>query len=186
MPARPFGSVFAGSFILFCAGTANASLITDMIGFDITGFVATQPGSQPPVPQNTVAGSVTITFDPSQSAPITPVDAINLTIAGHTYSISEVNFEYSLFQNALVIGAGPGGNPNNIVAGDNNFQLAFEPVLPLFTFFSFEYTTSSINSTAYKNSQVPEPGSFALLGVALAGFGIIRRRRKGGMLASMR
>jgi hypothetical protein len=191
MHARPFGSAFAGCFIVFCLASANATTITDMISFDISGFVATNTPAPPP-PQSTVTGSVTITFDPLQTTgtPITPVDAVNLTIAGHTYSTSEVNFQYSPFQNALVIGAGPAGNPNNIVLGDNNFQLAFKPVSPLLTFDLFEYAASGINSTAYISSnpldatiavsQVPVPGSLVLLGTALAGFGVIRRRRKGG------
>jgi hypothetical protein len=188
MRARSFGSVFAGCFILFCAGNANATLVTDVINFDVTGFVATDTTPPvPAVPQSTVTGSVTITFDPSSttSTPITPVDAINLTIAGHTYSASEVNFQFSPSQgNALVIGA---GNPNNITEGTDDFQLG---LIPIFTFFDFEYTTSGVGDSAFTASDVanatitvPEPGSLALLGTALAGFGVIQRRRKRGARA---
>jgi hypothetical protein len=184
MRARVFGSVFAGFCILFCAGNADATLVTDMINFSVTGFIA-NPGTDTP-PQDTVTGSVTITFDPSatMSTPITPVDAVNLTIGGHTYSASEVNFQFSPSQgDALVIGA---GNPNNITEATDDFQLAFKPI---FTFFGFEYTTPGFEdvfvNTDGATISVPEPGSFALLGTALAGMFAIRwRYRRSGRRAS--
>src|SRR6266487_3490396 len=87
---------FAFCFVLTIVGTlfasaSHASLLTRAFDFTATDFIPTSP----PPPQNTVTGSVTLTFDlaVTSSSEAQP-DAISLIIAGHTYTVEEVSFEY--------------------------------------------------------------------------------------------
>jgi hypothetical protein len=130
-----------GSFSLFWAGNATATPVIEMITFKFSNFEAggIAPPPLPPVPQDLVTGSVTLTFEPFSAGfgfgPVAQVDAIDLTIAGHTYSASEVNFQYP-FGSDLLIGAFV---PSSLQTGFTDFTLRLS--VPEFALVArFQYT----------------------------------------------
>ena len=84
-------SVAAAAMVTFAAGAASAAVITDTFTFTAAGF---QSAFGQPVPVDPVTGSVTVTFDPTQTyfnqtAGIT-MNSLNLTLDS-----SAVSFNYS-------------------------------------------------------------------------------------------
>src|SRR5947199_1462581 len=80
---------------------AAASTITQTYSFTASGFTPLFPGAS--APMDPVSGDVTLTFDPLVATQGT-VDAINLTIAAHTYTPAEVGFTYPFATNTIFIG----------------------------------------------------------------------------------
>ena len=79
--ARQYFFLFA-CLLVFGQSPASATLITEKVTFNVTGFPSGAP-------QNPVSGDVTLTFDPSSTIDTTAgVDAINLSIDGHTYLVT--------------------------------------------------------------------------------------------------
>jgi hypothetical protein len=112
--------------ILFCAlvgwpAIASAARITETITFTASGF--TDITLVNPAPQDPVSGSFTLTFDPTVLPSSGPLDAVSLTIAGHTYTRAEVGFETyaDVAANHLVIYGLLNGS--SVVGGTTDFFL---------------------------------------------------------------
>ena len=151
----------------------------DFSAADFSAFSAAIPPTDP------VTGSVTITFDPALTTLDFPVDAITLTIAGHTYSAAEVTADFPVgLTPTLLIGATVKGN-DQLENGTDDFSFVIDdattnPTLVLFGYTSvgqpdlFETTTGSVTSPV---ASVPEPGSWLILATGLAVvLGYARRR----------
>jgi hypothetical protein len=182
MTGRPSGFVFAFILILILlsGGAATpAYAIPITVSFQATGF--TGVGVPPADP---VVGS--IVYDAaSTTSTINSLTSINLTIAGHTYTVSELDFA-SVSPNQFIEAL---TNHTTLVRGNNNFELSW--MTPLLGSPSLLYsavgasdiflskTFTQFSVTAERVS-VPEPTSLSLLlaGVVSLSVCLYRDRRK--------
>jgi hypothetical protein len=155
---------------LFLASTAQAGVVT--MAFTASGFGAGAP-SDP------IGGTLTWRAA-SQDAPIEELLSINLTIAGHSYSLSEIAF------NGFVIGGLVSSvNGVNASANAHDFLMDINPLTEQFdspVFYGVQGITNQIwfgsgdLDLRFENGgTVPEPGSLGL--VALALLGAVGRRQ---------
>jgi hypothetical protein len=158
---------------LLCAATAQAGIYK--IDFIATDF---QPlaYSYAPAPQSSITGWITFTAD-TLNAPITAINAVDLTIAGHVYSVEETVY-YSargadLFFGGVLTGVGAAiSNTNDFFL--SRYSLTYS-VLGTQGFWSARDFSSSVSEVA---AEVPEPSSLTLLLAGAGGLGAMLRRRR--------
>lgn len=164
-------TALASAACLLCAATAQAGVYK----FD---FTATDFGvsNGNPAPEATVTGWISFTAD-SLGAPVTSIDGVDLTIAGHKYTPLEIGAIYWSFDNYLF--GGTAWTINGIGSGTNDFYVG-----PDFLGYTVSGTSGIWNNydvtTSYTElfAEVPEPGSLALLLAGVGGIGTMRRRRR--------
>lgn len=163
---------------LFCAATAHATVYK--LDFAASGFLPNTAVSSAPTPQDPVTGSIVFTAD-SLGSEVTSIDAIDLMINGHAYTVDEIGGANAGL-NSYAFGGkfkGVGG----MSSGTNDFYLLTGPY---YGFMSYSvagsrgfWDSDSIASTfTEQTAAVPEPGSLALLLAGAGGLGAMLRRRR--------
>ena len=178
----------AGVLASVSSSASHATSVTRTFDFTATDFTSLSSPSPPP-PQDTVAGSIALTFDPAitSSDEATP-DSIALVISGHSYTRDEVVFDYfgpANVDKTFRIGV-PGLNAIN--GGTNDFLLSFiyDPIADAPKFgYGLQYTTPATSGGLYISPfttvtlAVPEPNTSVLLAIGMAAMAIGRPCRRG-------
>lgn len=179
---RPKVMVILGAIALFLQfGTIPAQAIPIEVNFTLEDFIPRYTSTPPP--DDPVIGRIIYEAE-SITANIDSLTAIDLTIDGHTYSISEIGYISPFFSRQQMGGSLSGVNA--ISSGTDDFRLDWykETLTPM----KFSYTSSlhggfwdsntfSSFSVAESHS-VPEPSNLLLLGSGLVALGFFFRRLK--------
>jgi len=165
--ARSLRSVLFTVSLLFAIPLTPAFAIPITVSFTVTGFLAGAP-------TDPVTGSVV--YDAaSTTSNINSLTSINLTIAGHSYSLAEVGFVEGFPDNTVI-----GGLINGIgtvAANTDDFFINWDtstlhPVLFAYScatcvvYFGFTFTQFNVTAAA----AVPEPSSLTTLLTGILGF----------------
>jgi len=172
MSVRP--SAFAFALMLLFLTSAHAIPIT--VSFQVTGFGAGAPADP-------IAGSF-LYEAASTTSNIISLTSVNLTIAGHTYTLGDVGFISPFGANQL-IGGLANGVPS-VTQFTDDFALRWDEssLVP----FDFFYATANSNvfdafgashftQFSVTRATVPEPTSWALLLAGAVCLGVARRWR---------
>lgn len=184
------GAIGLSTALFVCApSVAAAGIVTETFSFTASGLF-NPPGG----PVDVQTGSFTLTFDPTLTYIDAPLDAITLTIVGHTYSLSDSGFAANpsdgpsgqlAFGGLLngVIGVGSGGNDFQV---GGRMDAGGNPIPGTWGFF---YASASIPNVTYgvtghtvlvqskpaSVTSVPEPPTIMLLCFGLACVGLASR-----------
>jgi hypothetical protein len=159
--------------LLFVVSAAKADVFT--VNFTASGFGAGAP-------QDPLSGSFTYEAA-SATSPVTALDSVNLTIAGHAYTLGEVSVASPYLGVYTVIGGALNGV--GVVGPGNDFGLAWNTATQAYVDFEYTvagggfYSTESYQSfsiTPITTAAVPEPSSVALLLTLTAALILPRRR----------
>jgi hypothetical protein len=175
-------------------GTANASPISRTFDFTASDFFDIIGSNAAPV--NTVAGSITVTFDPSvpKTDDATGIVLNSLNIAlGSPISFDYFNMSDQIIFGGLQFGAATEGTGfddfsvvfNSATADTPGFKSLLYRVSGPLAGSAFEYGTGSVTATPPvpvvipPPTDLPEPGSLAVLTVGLGALAMMRRERTG-------
>ena len=163
-------TALASAACLLCAATAQAGVYK--LDFTATDF---QPDyvTGMPAPQTLIAGSIIFTAE-SLDLPVTSINDVDLTIAGHKYTADEVGtFQWSSYMfGGLNAGI-------SVVHATNDFWLT-QGWMSYAVSGSQGFWTSTNATISYAEvvAEVPEPSSIALLLAGAGGLGALLRRRR--------
>ena len=156
-----------------CLFSFSVSAIPITMQFTASGFGAGAP-------TDPVTGTI-VWEAPSATSTITSLTSINMTIAGHSYSVGELAFQ-SPFSGSIDIIYGS-INDTVVSSGTNDFWVRWDRGAG--TGFDFAYASPGASAFLTRSfsafsvtaaSAVPEPAVLLLFGVGLAGIGFCRRK----------
>jgi hypothetical protein len=164
-------TALASAVCLLCSAGAHANVYK--LSFTATNILSNDGKD---TLQDPVSGSIVYSALPYESPTI---DAIDLTIAGHVYTLDEVTAQVR--SGGYVFG-GMLTNVWDITSGHDDFYLN---VLGRDEGFGYSvsglpgsWTTHIVHSEVEQVASVPEPGSLALLLAGAAGLGTMLHRRR--------
>lgn len=165
-------TALAGAACLMCAATAHAGLYK--FDFTATDFRPSFEGYPPP-PQDSISGWIVFTAD-ALGAPVTSIEDIDLTIAGHQYTVDEIGV---LSWPSGYLFGGTAWIINGISSGTDDFWVSrygmtYAASGRVGIWDSYAITSSYTELV----SEVPEPGSLALLLAGAGALGTMLRRRR--------
>jgi hypothetical protein len=175
MKFRMLGSLCLSLLICISAQAAVVTLDFSATNFGTIGAVA-------PAPTTPVNGQF-VWSAASEFSPIDQLLSATLTIDGHSYALGELGFQNGA--TLSIIGGLTSGINVVSATGSPDFFLSFDRTTE--TFSSFAYGVAGNTTTLWysadgtisvRASEVPEPGSLALLGLGLAALADIRKRKK--------
>jgi hypothetical protein len=163
-------TLLAAALMLAPIGFAHAVPIT--VDFTATGFGASAP-------QSSVAGTLVYEAASLGATTISSITSLNLTIAGHSYTLGEVG---SLPWGANLFIGGTACAVNCITHGTNDFWFQWNPLTKTGVNFAYSAPGSSFHNTSTFSSfsaavRVPEPMSLGSMGAGLLAMWGLRRRR---------
>jgi hypothetical protein len=178
--------------ILLCSICSSAEAATFEIAFTADQFKSLF-NDVPTPPADPVSGTTTYQAA-NLGANIDSLTAISLTIAGHTYALSEIGFISPFFMNENLIGGTVNGvnaieNPGGVATDDFFLDLSLGPAIGAYAGNEFDYSATGTNdayaSTHFSNFSisevppaVPLPATLPLFATGLGGLGLLGWRRK--------
>ncbi len=167
----------AAALMLVHGGIAHAVPVT--LDFTAIGFSSSAP-------ESSVTGTLVYEADSAAAITINSLTSIDLTIAGHAYTLGEVGFisPFGVTQN--IVGGILDGTfcpVSCIPHGINDFWLQWDAVAQIGVGFAYSvtggtlWTTPRFTEFKITAASVPEPKPITLLGIGLLAVWIFRRRR---------
>jgi hypothetical protein len=144
------------------------------LNFTANGFAAGAP-------QNPVSGSFTYEAA-SATSPVTALDSVNLTIAGHTYALVDIGFLSPYGGGPDTVIGGVSNGVADVTSGTDDFYLVWTTATDVPDGFLYStpdhgnYGASSFQSFSITPAAVPEPSSVVLLLTIAAGLTLSLRR----------
>lgn len=177
---RRIGVNFALFVSLCCFYSVTSLALPFTLTFSASNF-GVVAGSDP-VPVDPVTGSLVYEAS-SAAAQITGINSINLTIAGHTYTLAEVGFVSTPSSN--LVGGLINGPSSVAVSGPDDFFITWE--IDGGSFVNFAYHVAGVDSTFITQTgqtvitpvvtAVTAPAPLFLLIAGLTGLSFCRRKR---------
>lgn len=161
------------AFLIAWAPAARADVVT--LTFSAADFSSGSPVSS-------VSGQIVWTAA-SLIAPIDALVSIDLNVAGHPYTVSELGF--GTLPSGVAVWGLPWGSGLSAANDADDFKLVFDPATSSFIEFTIAvagYTSaiwtadSGDVSLRIEEGTVSEPGTFALVGATLLALAVPRRR----------
>jgi hypothetical protein len=197
------GAIGLSTALFVCApSVAAAGIVTETFSFTASGL--DPPGG----PVDIQTGSFTLTFDPTLTYVDAPLDAISLTIVGHTYSLSETGFlTHPPGNSGGIAFGGLVGGVNGVQTGTEDFALggqidASGNAIPGTWLFLYALASSPnvswaaggdiedssvlVQSKPASVTSVPEPPTITLLCFALACVGSASRLPRRNLAVGVR
>jgi hypothetical protein len=185
-------SYLSAALCLFAAVATSASAATFLMRFEVTNFGSLNDN---PPPTDPVTG--TIMWEAAEiHAPILSIDSIDMTIAGHPYSIGEITYVPPGYPEYDALIGGSLSGPFTMNDRTDDFWIRWETgsLLP----YDFAYTSSATSgvwhtldwgglnpSGSFSIIEVPEPSTTAIWGVFVFLAAMLRSRQRKSMSSSM-
>ncbi len=158
-----------GEVIMFGAFNTDTGNLATATSIAFVGSGWTDGGTGSYAPINSVSRPVTFmdfTFSPSLSpSPLNPL-----------WSFTYAGITYSFVMDSVDVGSPRSSSLLTLLGRGTLFVTGFDPTPGIWEFTSGETRSAFIKFTS-ESSALPEPGSLALLGLGLLGFGLARRRK---------
>jgi hypothetical protein len=148
---------------MLASSSANASVITENLSFNLTGFLDIVGTTAPPDP--TITGSITVTYDPTLTYDNDTTDIVVHSLTGVTVS-SPLGFTY---QGGFLEFGGTLTDSDLVAFGTNDLVVAFnvsDPANPTFP----PCSTAGFSCGKYTGNSAVDAAGYTTLGTQTAWF----------------